>query len=98
MIGLVGVAGGAMGALDALNSLRVICRTLHSWVIPEQVSIPFVSKVFDDEGNILNPKIEERLISTGKQLARFSYLHSSEESQNFIKAWESAPNNPGADM
>lgn len=97
MIGLVGVSGGAMGALDALNSLRVVGRSLHSWVIPEQVSIPFVNKVFDSEGNVLNERIEQRLISLGKQLARFSYLHSSEESKAFIKAWESAPNNPGAD-
>lgn len=47
MVGLVGVSGGALGAVHALDSLRTIGRALHSWVVPEQASIPQAWKAFD---------------------------------------------------
>ena len=96
MIGLVGVSGGRMGALNALNALRVVGRALHAWVIPEQVSVPEVWKVFDDAGEAKDERLRERLTELGRQVARFSYLHSSERAQEFLRAWEGAPVNPGA--
>lgn len=95
MIGLVGVSGGKMGALNALSGLRNIGRALHAWVIPEQVAIPEAWKVFDDEGNILEESLKERLLTVGRQVARFAYLHSSEKALEFLRLWESAPENPG---
>ena len=96
MVGLVGVSAGSQGASEAINSLRTVGRTLHAWVVPEQVTIPFVESAFDDKGNCLDENIEKRLTSLGKQVARFSFLHSSSDAMDFIKAWEEAPNNPGA--
>jgi len=95
MIGLIGVSGGSMGGLYALNTLRLIGRSLHAWVIPEQVAIPEAWKAFDDDGNVKDEKIEQRLTSVGKTVARFAFLHSSEQSKEFIEAWEEAPRNPG---
>ena len=97
IIGLVGVAGGRTGAIPALDSLRTIGRALHSWVIPEDVSIPSVSSVFDKSGNINDENIKQRLQDVGRQVTRFSYLHHSRQSQEFLKLWESAADNPGAD-
>ena len=94
MIGLIGVSAGALGANTAINSLRSVGRSLHAWVVPEQVSIPFVDEAFDKEGKTLNEDIEKRLIALGLQVARFSSLHSSAHAQEFIKAWEAAPKNP----
>jgi NAD(P)H-dependent FMN reductase len=96
MIGLVGVSGGQMGAINALNSLRTISRSLHAWIIPEQVSIPQAWKMFDDAtGQVKDPDLENRLKEIGRQVTRFAYLHTSEKPLEFLKLWESAPINPG---
>jgi NAD(P)H-dependent FMN reductase len=95
MIGLVGVSGGALGAVDALNSLRTVGRALHAWVVPEQASIPEAWKVFDESGNLKDSAMEERLKEVGRQVARFAFLHKSEKAQEFLRAWEGAPVDPG---
>jgi FMN reductase len=61
IIGLISVAGGALGGLDALNGLRVICRSLQAWAIPQQVAIPEAWKLFDENGVLKNPALEKRL-------------------------------------
>jgi NAD(P)H-dependent FMN reductase len=95
MIGLVGVSGGALGAVHALNSLRTVGRALHAWVVPEQVSIPEAYKVFDPSGTLHDRDLEKRVKDVGRQVARFAYLHTSEQAQAFLRAWEGAPVNPG---
>ncbi len=84
-----------MGAANALNSLRTIGRTLHAWLIPEQASIPEAWKVFEESGNLKDADLENRLKEVGRQVARFAYLHTSEKAQEFLRAWEGAPMNPG---
>jgi len=96
MIGLVGVAGGAMGALSALASLRTIGRSLHAWVVPQQVTVPNAWKVFDADGLITDAALEKRLLEVGRQVARFAFLHSSEQAKKFLRLWEGSPLNPGA--
>jgi NAD(P)H-dependent FMN reductase len=91
----VGVSGGALGAVHALNSLRAVGRALHAWVIPEQASIPEAWKVFDESGTLKDSDLEKRLKEVGRQVARFAYLHTSEKAQEFLRAWEGAPLNPG---
>jgi FMN reductase len=95
MIGLVGVSGGQMGAFDALNSLRNVGRALHAWVIPDQASVPEAWKVFGEDGSIKNARLEERLRTVGRQVARFATLHRCEEHLTFLREWEQAPQNPG---
>jgi NAD(P)H-dependent FMN reductase len=95
MLGLVGVSGGTMGAFGALNNLRAVGRALHAWVIPEQASIPEAWKVFDASGRVQDGALEKRLKEVGRQVARFAYLHTSAQAQEFLRAWESAPVNPG---
>jgi NAD(P)H-dependent FMN reductase len=95
ILGLVGVSGGGMGAVNALNGLRVVGRALHAWVLPEQVSVPEAWKLFDPQGRLKDEVLEGRLREVGRQVARFAYLHSSEEAREFIRAWENMPPNPG---
>jgi FMN reductase len=95
MLGLVGVSGGAMGAFGAMNNLRAVGRALHAWVVPEQASLPEVWKVFDQSGTLQDRDLETRLKVVGRQVARFAYLHTSEQAQAFLRAWEGAPVNPG---
>jgi NAD(P)H-dependent FMN reductase len=95
MLGLVGVSGGAMGAFGALTNLRAVGRALHAWVLPAQVSIPEAWKVFDRSGLLTDHALEQRLKDVGRQVARFAYLHTSAQAQEFLRAWEGAPVNPG---
>ena len=98
MVGLVGVGGGVMGAVNALNGLRVVARSLRAWVIPHQVSIPTAWQAFDADGNLKDAALEDRVKELGRQVARFTYLHSSAKAREFLEAWESAPVNPGGSV
>jgi FMN reductase len=73
--GLLGISGGAMGALGAMNGLREVCRSLHAWVIPEQVAIAEASNAFDEAGNLKDVELARRLKELGHQVARFASLH-----------------------
>jgi NAD(P)H-dependent FMN reductase len=95
IIGLIGVAGGSMGAANALNGLRVVGRSVHAWVLPEQVSIPKARDVFDAAGKLNDETTEERLKELGRQVTRIAYLHASGKAREFIEVWENAPDNPG---
>ena len=57
VVGLVGVAGGHMGAINSLNAMRTIGRNLHSWVVPQEVSIADAGKMFADDGSLKDPAI-----------------------------------------
>jgi NAD(P)H-dependent FMN reductase len=96
MLGLVGVSGGRLGAINALNSLRMVGRALHAWVIPEQVSVAEAHRAFDAEGKPRDSRTESALLEVGRQVARFAFLHSSAQVQEFLRLWEKAPFNPGA--
>lgn len=95
MVGLLGVSGGVMGAHEALNGLRTIGRSLHAWVVPEQVSIAEAWKVFEDDGRMKDGDVEERIRRLGRQVARFARLHKCEAALEFLENWEKAPVNPG---
>jgi FMN reductase len=95
MIGLVGVSEGRMGAFDALNSLRNVGRALHAWVVPEQVSIPEASKVFDLKGRVRDLDVRARLLQVGRRVAEFARLHECGRAREFVESWEAAMENPG---
>ena len=95
MVGLIGVSGGRMGATIALNSLHTIARALHAWVVPEQASIPEAWRNFDKDGNSKQEDLEKRLLGVGRQVARFAFLHTSDKTRDFLRAWEQAFENPG---
>jgi NAD(P)H-dependent FMN reductase len=98
MVGLVGVAGGRMGAIDSLAGLRIVGRSLHAWVVPEQVSIPEVWNAFDEADRIKDSTLEDALKEVGRQVARFAALHNSEQYYEFKRLWESSQPNPGGHL
>ena len=95
MIGLVGVSGGAMGAYGAINGLRDVGRALHAWVVPQQATIAEAWKVFNNDGNLRNEGLKNRLTEVGNQVARFARLHKCGRLHEFLRDWETAPENPG---
>jgi NAD(P)H-dependent FMN reductase len=98
VVGLVGISGGALGAADALTGLQVVCRALHAWVVPLQVSVPEAWKLFEPDGHASDPGVESRLKDVGRQVVRFAYLHTSRQALEFLREWEEAPANPGGDI
>ena len=66
-VALLGVAAGGIGAIKALEHLRSVCSHVGAIVLPGPVSVAAVHKVFDQEGNCLDPAIEKRLrgVATG---------------------------------
>ena len=91
IIGLVGVAGGHIGAINSLNTMKTICRNLHCWVLPQEVSIANSSQAFNDDGTVKDPEIEERLLNVGRQLVKFASVQREVQQGEFTKMWKSLP-------
>lgn len=97
IVGLVGVAGGGLGAINALNALRMVGRSLRAWVLPQQVSLPRAYELFNEEGYLVSGHLEERVLEVGREVARFAYLHHSQQFSQFMQLWEQSQRNPGGE-
>ncbi len=91
IIGLVGVAGGNIGAINSLNTMKTICRNLHCWVLPQEVSIANSAQTFDDDGTVKDPMIEERLLNVGRQVVKFASVQQRVQQDEFMKMWKTLP-------
>jgi len=91
IIGLVGVAGGDIGAINSLNTLKTICRNLHCWVLPQEVSIANSAEAFDDDGLAKDPALEQRLLNVGRQLVKFASVQRKVQQDEFMTMWKSLP-------
>lgn len=62
VIGLISVVGGEHSN-NAINALRIICRQLHCWVLPEQIVIPHAANNINNLGQLKDPHLNKRLTS-----------------------------------
>lgn len=60
VIGLIAVVGG-VHSTNAINTMRLICRQLHCWVLPDQLVIPYSEESFNTQGEFKDKQVEERL-------------------------------------
>lgn len=65
--GVISVLGGQSNS-NALNDLRVIMRWVHAWVIPEQVAIGQAWQAFNEQGQLRDEKLAERMDGFAKSL------------------------------
>lgn len=72
IVGLIAVVGG-VHSTNALNAMRLICRQLHCWVLPEQLVIPYVEESFDLDGGLKDKELEERLDQLVEHLVKASH-------------------------
>ena len=91
IIGLVGIAGGDIGAINSLNTMKTICRNLHCWVLPQEVSIANSSRTFNDDGTVKDPAIEERLLNVGRQVVKFATVQRTVQQDEFMQMWKTLP-------
>ena len=74
VFGLMSTLGGVTNA-NTLNHMRISLRWLHGWPVPEQLAIGHVKEAFDEEGNLVDEELHQRLsklvnsvLSTAKKL------------------------------
>lgn len=67
VFGVMSVLGGQPNS-NALNDLRLIIRWVHGFVIPEQVAVGQAWKAFDDQGNLVDEKLAERVDTLARSL------------------------------
>ncbi len=60
VFGLMSTLGGVTNA-NTLNHMRIALRWLHGWPVPEQLAIGHVKEAFDEEGNLKDEQLQERL-------------------------------------
>lgn len=59
-LALMSVLGG-VHSNNALNALRLVGRTLHAFVIPQQLSVAAAHHAFEEDGALSDPQTKERL-------------------------------------
>ena len=91
VVGLVGVAGGHTGAINSLNTMRTIGRNLHAWVVPQEVSVANSGELFDEDGSLKEPTLDQRLRDLGQVMARLIVLQQRIRQDEFIQLWEGLP-------
>lgn len=71
-VGLLAVSGGPYPS-TALNHLRVVCRSLHAWVLPDQVAIPNVNDHFDGD-QLVSDDQRDRVRALGGKAVTYSNI------------------------
>jgi FMN reductase len=72
-VALLGVAAGAIGAIKSLEQLRGVVSHVGGIVLPLPISIANVQKVFDPQGNVLDPTAELMVRRVATNL--LDYIH-----------------------
>ena len=67
VFGLMSTLGG-QSSNNTLNHMRIAARWIHGWVAPEQLAVPHIKEAFDDDGNLIDHSIVERLSSLAESL------------------------------
>lgn len=67
VIGLLSTSGGSAGT-NTINTMDYVSRALHGWVCPTTVAIPYSHRQFDEQGNLTDPKLLQRIRRMAKEL------------------------------
>jgi chromate reductase len=70
-VALLGVASGQIGAIKSLEQLRGVCSHVGALVLPGGVSVAQVNRVFDQDGNCLDEKMEDRIRGVARHMVDF---------------------------
>jgi len=61
---------GGQSNSNTLNHMRISVRWIHGWVVPEQVAIGNVRRAFDDGGNLIDEKLDQRVRDLAASLVK----------------------------
>ena len=71
LFGIVLSTGGGQGVSAAMN-VRSACQYCHGWVLPYQAAAE--QKDFNEKNELLNEKVQDRLIRMGRDLVTYGKL------------------------
>ncbi len=72
---LMSASPGQLGGMRCLVHVRQILSNINSIVLPKQKSVPGADKVFDENGNIKDPKLNDEIKYLGNYLTNFIKQH-----------------------
>jgi len=64
---LMSTLGGQSNS-NTLNHMRISVRWIHGWVVPEQVAVGNVRSAFDENGGLVDEKLDQRIRSMVRSL------------------------------
>jgi FMN reductase len=79
VIGLISAAGGTQG-LQAINTMEFSIRALRAWDVPYVVPVAAAARVFDEQGRVQDPVIEQQLIALGGEVVRVAQRFAQDRS------------------
>ncbi len=79
VVGLISAAGGTQG-LQAINTMEFSVRALRAWDVPYVVPVAAAARVFDEQGRVSDPVVEEQLISLGGEVVRVAERFAGDRS------------------
>ena len=77
--GLMSTLGGQSNS-NTLNQMRICVRWVHGWAVPEQVAVGKVKEAFDEDGNLVDEKIMERVCGLARSVVEASRWLASRRS------------------
>jgi FMN reductase len=79
-VGCVVVGAGWQGPGATLTSVRTIVHALRGWPTPLGLTLNSSDRLFDDDGNPLDPKIRDQMHTLASQVAEFAERFGSARS------------------
>lgn len=71
-VGCISVAYGWQASVSTVSALRNIAHALRGWPTPLGASLNSTQKLFDDEGNCVDPQAKMQLEVVGRQVTEFA--------------------------
>ena len=65
--GLMSTLGGISNS-NTLNHMRIAVRWIHGWCVPEQVAVGKVKEAFDEDNNLTDADVAERVVGLAQSV------------------------------
>jgi len=71
--GLMSTLGGISNS-NTLNHMRIAVRWIHGWCVPEQVAVGKVKEAFDDDNNLTDTDVAERVVGLAQSVVNAAIM------------------------
>jgi FMN reductase len=71
--GLMSTLGGISNS-NTLNHMRIAVRWIHGWCVPEQVAVGKVKEAFDEDDNLTDTDVAERVVGLAQSVVNAAIM------------------------